>query len=652
MNAKTTPPSRPLPARTPPAWDRRRRATLASMLALALAGCAGHAARTPSLDLDAGISLHTHRDGDDLLTAGLGEAGLRSATPPAFADPAQPTAAELRRRAIWTNWRGIADLSPGGGYAETYGALAPVPGREYHALVRLPGRKQPHRVMVQVPDGFDAGARCVVVAASSGSRGVYGAIALAGAWGLPRGCAVAYTDKGAGTGYVDTRDGRGFGLDGRLADGDAPVEFRVPAMAAADGANADDTATPGATVAAGSASGGAAPIAVKHAHSGDNPEADWGHHVAQAAEFSLQVLSLAYPDAAPWTFDTTRVIAVGVSNGGGAVLRAGELGGPHFDAVLAVSPNILPGDGGRPLYDYASDAAIWMPCALNARAFDAVPLARPGGASSTAGFARCASLRAAGLVDADDSAAQAEAARRHLLAGGWTDEAIAAGALSSNFDLWRAVNATYASAYARTGPDAMPCGFSFTALDASGQPRAPTAAERAAWWSDGSGIPPGNGIALRSPPAEGGDPTLPGNLCLRGLWDDAGSAVRAGIEQTRAAPPRAGLPVIVVHGADDGLVPEAFSGAAYARWAAQDGAAIRYWRVRNAQHFDAFLGLPVLAMRYVPMMPYGYRALDAAWAHIAEDKPLPADADIATTPRAFVDGAVQPLRAENLGQMP
>ena len=37
-----------------------------------------------------------HRDGDDLLTAGLGLAGLQAMVPPAFADPAHPTAAEAR----------------------------------------------------------------------------------------------------------------------------------------------------------------------------------------------------------------------------------------------------------------------------------------------------------------------------------------------------------------------------------------------------------------------------------------------------------------------------------------------------------------------------------------------------------------------------
>ena len=34
-------------------------------------------------------------------------------TPPAFADADHPTATQLRRRALWSNWRGIADLAPG-----------------------------------------------------------------------------------------------------------------------------------------------------------------------------------------------------------------------------------------------------------------------------------------------------------------------------------------------------------------------------------------------------------------------------------------------------------------------------------------------------------------------------------------------------------
>ena len=143
---------------------------------------------------------------------------------------------------------------------------------------------------------------------------------------------------------------------------------------------------------------GPAPIAVKHAHSGDNPEADWGRHVRQAAQFALQVLDSAHPDGGPFTFANTRVIAVGVSNGGGAVLRAAEMPGDWLDGVVAVSPNIAPADGGRALYDYVTEAALLMPCALNASAFDGVAFARPGGARPAAATARCASLQAAGIL--------------------------------------------------------------------------------------------------------------------------------------------------------------------------------------------------------------------------------------------------------------
>ncbi|HEY0503117.1 MAG TPA: 3-hydroxybutyrate oligomer hydrolase family protein, partial [Lysobacter sp.] len=240
--------------------------------ALALAACATTAPRTTAEAAPMFTAQRTtdHRGDDDLLTAGLGLAGLRAMAPPAFADAERPTAIELRRRALWSNWRGIADLAPGGGYGELYGSVAVVPGREFSAFATVEGAGQAHRVLVQVPDAFDTKKRCVVVTASSGSRGVYGAIAVAGAWGLPRGCAVAYTDKGAGTDYFDLDAGQGASADGTLAARGAGLAFE-PATTASSG------------------------VAFKHAHSRDNPEADWGRHVKQAAEFALQTLSDAYP---------------------------------------------------------------------------------------------------------------------------------------------------------------------------------------------------------------------------------------------------------------------------------------------------------------------------------------------------------------------
>lgn len=560
-----------------------------------------------------------HREGDDLLTAGLGLSGLRALTPPAFATPAAPTAAEVRRRALWSNWRGIADLAPGGGYGELYGSVASVPGREFSAYATVPGARHPHRVLAQVPDAFDRTRRCLVVAASSGSRGIYGAIAVAGAWGLPKGCAVVYTDKGAGSDYVDLATRAGVRADGTPGDLGSHTDLAfVPETTATDG------------------------IAFKHAHSQDNPEADWGRHVRQAADFGLAALDEAFPDAAPFTPANTRIIAVGISNGGGAVLRAAELDGDWLDAVVAGEPNVLAdGHGARALYDYATEAGLLMPCALLA----VEQLPQPPLRAQVDAQARlyCASLRAAGLVDGDTPEAQARDALARLRAGGWTDAALRAGAASAGFDLWRAVGATYASAYGRFGVDAHPCGYRYAAQAADGSRHPPSPEQRAAWWSDGSGIPPGTGIGLvRMAPdahtdAAQADAAFAGLRCLRGLWqDDDASArrVRAGVAATRAAPPRAGLPVFVIHGTDDGLIPMAFSSAPYVATSRAAGRDVRFWQVRNAQHFDAFLGFPDYGARWVPLLPYVYAALDRSLALLEHGTALPGDATIETVPRA------------------
>ena len=595
---------------------RRPIRLLPLLLAAGLSACAGIPAAAPP-EKAAMIEPQratVHRDGDDLLTAGLGLDGLRAMQAPAFADPQRPTPAEVRRRAIWSSWRGIADLSPAGGYGSVYGSVARVPGREYSALATLPGARQPHRVLVQVPDDFDLRRRCIVVAASSGSRGIYGAIAVAGAWGLPRGCAVAYTDKGTGSDYFDLDTATGVAEDGTRAAADAGVAL---AFAPAD---AD----------AGGGDGHGHGVAVKHAHSRDNPEADWGRHVKQAAEFALAALAQAYPGQR-FGFADTRVIATGISNGGGAVLRAAELDGDWLDAVVAGEPNVqVDAPGARGLYDYVTEAALWMPCANPALGLPPVPEAA----------ARCRSLAAAGWIGAGrgDAAlpAGAHEALAYLRAAGWSEEALRSGQTSIGFDLWRSIAVTYASAYGRYGADEHPCGYRFAALAADGRPRPATAAERAGWASEGSGIPPGAGVGLVDANRGGDDAAWAGLHCLRGLWTGDGEAarrVRAGIAEVRAGLPRAGLPVVVVHGLGDGLIPPAFSSAPYVSMARSAGREVRYWQVRNAQHFDAFLALPAFGAMHVPLLPYMYAALDRVDAALDGQGALPADALIEARPR-------------------
>ena len=570
------------------------------------------------------VSVTTHRDHDDLLSAGLGLAGLKGPLSP-FADPQHPTVQELRRRAIQTSWKGIADLGPLGGFGTVYGAVPDVPGREYQAFAKIPGAKMPHRVLLQVPDHFDATHRCLVVTASSGSRGVYGAIALAGAWGLPRGCAVAYTDKGTGSGYFDFSDDSGVALDGQRAKrGTAMLEFE-PSAASGEG------------------------IAIKHAHSGDNPEADWGRHVLQAAQFGLAMLDRAFPDQAPFTPQNTKVIATGLSNGGGAVLQAAGLDDQHMLAgVVALEPNIHTPVHGRALYDYMSEAALWLPCALVDQRFASTPFARDAhGAPHAAWVARCASLHAQGLLKATALDAQAAEAYEHLRSTGWTDQAMATAASSTALDLWRVIGAAYASAYLRRGADNMPCGYRYEAM-INGKPGVADDATRANWWADASGIPPGNGVGLFGGTDDSADPQLVGIQCLRRLWmdDDADArALHASVRALAARLPRKDLPLWVLQGADDGLLPTAFTSEPYVTWLQAEGRKPLYWKVPHAQHFDAFLALPGFGEEHLPLLPYGYAALDRLWAHLYQGQPWPTQLP---TPAGKPRGAGA-LQAEMLG---
>lgn len=541
------------------------------------------------------VQVSSHRDGDDLLSAGLGLTGLRLPAA-AFADPLQPTVAELRRRAIHASWAGIADLSVPGGYGKVYGAVPLVPGREYHAFARLPGAKQPFRVLLQAPDEFDGSARCLVVTASSGSRGVYGAQALAGAFALPRGCAVVHTDKATGAGYYDSSDQSGVGLDGRrLQAGHGLLEF--------------EPRTPPATG-----------IGAKHVHSQDNPEAAWGDHVLHAARFGLAMLDEAYPDQAPFTADNTRIIATGLSNGGGAVLQAAGMDSAGLlDAVVAVEPNVHV-SGGRALFDYATEAAIWLPCALLEPRLADAPMAA---ALQATGMLRCATLQQQGLLSAGLPALQATQALEHLLEQGWTLPVLRAAAASTALDLWRAITAGYASAYLRADVESMPCGFSY---QSGGVAPGIDAVLRASWWADGSGIPPGNGIVLADAGATAVlDPLWPGLQCLRGLWqneDVPARQLRQAVSALEVKLPREGLPVWLVHGGRDGLIPPQFTSDAYVAWLRHHDRSAHYWKIEHGQHFDAFLGLPGLGEEYVPMLPYGYAALEQVYRHVVHGGPL------------------------------
>lgn len=617
--------------------------------------------------------------GDDLLTAGLGAAGLAGAAP-AVSDP--PTAAELRRLAIYNNYRALVDMTPGGGYGTLYGPAVGVggegkiAGKEYLAFARGRGGDQNITLLVQIPASFDPRRACIVSGPSSGSRGVYGAIATSGEWGLKKGCAVAYTDKGTGIGAHDlSRDRVGL-IDGTRTD--------------ATTAGRRSTFTARLTEAEKAAFNAAYPnrFAWKHAHSQRHPERDWGQHVLQALEFALWALNVEHgrrhPGRPPrFNWANTLVIASSVSNGGGASLLAAEQARAGIIDGIAVSePNVNPrfdgrfvirqGDGpalarhSRPLYDYITLVNLYQGCANRDPALATAPLNL---VPAALGDARCQSLKEAGLLTADTVEAQAEEAQARINAYGILAEQNIVQPSHWFANVPQGVAVTYANAYARASVLDRLCGYSFAATDPA-FPFGPVplaAAAEAVLFGTGNGIPPTGGVGLVNDDSLGGpannlvsvsprfgraDQNAQGALCLRGLLTGGppplAPRLRQGIAQILATGRLGGVPTIIVTGRADAILPPNHASRPYyALSLLADGrrARIRYYEVTNAQHLDAFNAFPGFNERFVPLHHYFIQALDLMWAYLTTGAALPPSQLVRTTPRG---AGAPPIALANL----
>lgn len=568
---------------------------------------------------------------DDLLSAGLGLPGLASATPPEVAADAEGR----RRLAYYNNWRGIADLSAAGGFGRLYGRVAPVPGIEVSAWIGEVGLWQPHGVLLQIPDSFNPERPCLVVAPVSGSRGVYGALATAGAWALTRGCAVVYTDKGAGTGFYDLDAAVGLSIDGAQVAPGPHAGFIA------------DAAPPFGSEVRG--------VAVKHAHSKDHPEANWGRMTLSAARFAMLMLEDKYPGHR-FRASNTRVIAASISNGAGAVLHAIEQDeNGLIDAVVAAAPQISV-EGVPSLLDYATQAALLAPCAQLLPEMAGTPLAGYLALRRAEFESRCSSLAAMGLIEGADSESRARSALARLQALGFPLSALGNNATNVVADIWRAVAVTYAQSYARAGADEQLCGYRFAMLDEQGRPRAASDDDRAKWFASSSGIAPSAGVQIVGPTGDPADPGLAGIACLREAYQSdtpIGKRIRGGEAEVRARGVLPERPVVIIHGREDGLIPVGATARPYVESALRHGAGqLSYWEIEHAQHFDAFLMQPVYAERFVPLLPYFYQALDQVFARL-DGGPAPAPSQVVRTQRrgASADGGVPELTSAHLGDV-
>ena len=627
-----------------------------------------------------GRALRREVDGhsDDLLTAGLGLAGLRGPVPE-FADPLVPTATELRRRAVYQSYRGLLDVSEAGGFGRLFGPVGDVrvAGVEYLVAVETPDGRGRTTVCLQIPANFDATRPLLLAVASSGSRGVYGALPTAAQWGLLRGAAVVHSDKGTGNGVWDVDRGRGYLIDGTLsADAADPLQMFVPEQ--------------GATLNA-LASRAPHSLLFKHAHCGMNVESRWGLYLLQAIQVALELLTSERGNGrAAFTADNTMILAAGVSNGGATVLRALEAdAGAVIDGAVVSEPNAVVGNrtaglrlqsgtrvaaaSGFGLYDYSNLHYLLQPAAVLAETDPGAPFAQQTAAARPAYEQWCRDLQATGLLPPGSIADGALAARRMLLDAGMLDCALELGHFNLAAGLWSSVMVTYAAAYARLKPWEQPYGLGFAMVDAAGLPRAVTDREAAALWCDGSGIPPTAGVTLISAAADGTRRADPFGSVELALAFAPERLLQLMPVVPRAAPDRALLmariadghsaavmsgavgnrPVVMLHGRADGLIPVNHSSRPYYAIAQASGAApgLHYYEVVHGQHFDAFLGLPGFAERYVPLQPWIGAALDRVYARLTGGAPLPPSQVVRSRPRAVDATGLEPLSTAHLGML-
>ncbi len=611
--------------------------------------------------LHEGATLHTDGQSNDLVTAGMG-ADAMGKTPPPYADPEHPTAAELRRASIFFR------ASGGQGYGRLFGPAVDhengkpiedngkIAGDEILAFEDDGSGQQNVAMLLQIPQNLSSERRCLLAIPVTGSSSLFRDIVDYGYWGLRHRCAVVYTDKGHGNGFHLLEPNTVNALDGRMvpsSEAGKSAHFR---------ADLDDSARQEFLAKWPHR------VAFKAAHSKQNPEKDWGENVLHAVQFAFFELAKRDPS---FTRDKTIVIASGSSNGGGAALYAAEKDTTHLlDGVVAREPQVQlkPDDRamvkvgaterrgtGRTLLDYFSFGNLYQPCAVLAVADiplkDRVPYAAN----------RCQSLHDKGLLKADTVEGQAKESLERMHAYGWDKETD----IGHAFGYFVAPDATatkYINDHGRFDVRDRICGYSYAATNPEGRPIAVPAAQAAQNFAIAPGGAPAGLIDVvndndptgprrswlsASPSTGRQDFNLDGAICIRDLVVGKSSEaqrVQAGVNEFLGSAKLNNLPTIIVHGRSDDRVPVSFSSRPFvALNNLTDGAAsqLRYIEVTNAEHFGT--DLPGFDTRMVPLVLYHLRALDLMWAHLTQKAALPPSQVVRTTPRGGEPGKAPPL---------
>lgn len=624
-----------------------------------LAACDGGSdsnpyASLPSFIADAASVTVSTYDGDmdDLLTGGNLNADGTIAEPAATDNF---TTAQLRAKNIASNYNAFVDPLTSGGMGVWWGptsteqlgdASDPVPsvgqvaGTEYKVLTNTRGINV--LMSVQIPATFDVDNPCIVAAPPSGTRGLYGAIASAGDYGLRHGCAVAYNSKGTGEGIHLIGLGKTLAVDNSVVADDS-----VDAMFVAE---LDAGYSPAANA-----------VVSSHAHSQQNVEKDWGYYTLQSVEFALYALNQQFPDN-DFVPGKTTVVAASWSNGGrAAIMPAEEDTKSLIDGIVSVEPNTAMGDvdftiaqGGQSwgpesvgwsLYDYFALGGIYMPCAT--------------GNPTTVG--RCAELKAEGLLSTDTEAEQIAEAKDKLIENGFLPESIRlVYNLESNYPN---ITANYSNSYGRYKFSDDLCQVTF--IDTTD---GTDAAIMNKYVGENIVLTPNNIRAGE----EGNLFGLGKDLCFyalskhgkteleaAGLYDtykhddEAYDRVQGGLAETVMSGNLQGKPAILIQGRSDQVVaPNHGARAYYAKNRQVEGRDdVVYWEVQNGHHLEMYayyynvLGLFGIAPNNITYLnPYFHEAMDQMFAYLNDGVAFAPSQVIRTTPGPIGEDMFGPVQ--------
>ncbi|MBK8123479.1 MAG: hypothetical protein IPK54_07985 [Dokdonella sp.] len=160
------------------------------------------------------------------------------------------------------------------------------------------------------------------MAVSSGSRAVSTVPPPGGAWGLPRGCAVASTDKGAGSDWIE------------LGSVNA-TRLMVASAAEQPGVRSRRQRTQ-------------PPSPLKDAHSQDNPKPTGDAPPKPHSSDSTPTQRGSAAGTGTFHLRQHAHHCHRTSNGGAAVLRAAGMQGDWLDGAVAIAANTFPAEDGRP----------------------------------------------------------------------------------------------------------------------------------------------------------------------------------------------------------------------------------------------------------------------------------------------------------------